>query len=59
MIMNTPATQFAGDNRTRLRATLRGRYTLGRDDALELRIDGHRDFDRDWLEAGLYWSHYF
>jgi hypothetical protein len=50
---------LAGDHRTRLQASLRGRYTLRRNDALELRVDGIRDFGRQWLEAGLFWSHFF
>ncbi len=48
-----------GDPHTRLTISLDQRLSITHDDALELRINGVRDFGKSWLDAGLYWNHYF
>ncbi len=50
---------LAGDTRSQITASLRPRLRLGRNDAIELRLDASRDFGRTWGEVGLFWSRFF
>jgi hypothetical protein len=48
-----------GDPHTKITIGLDQRISLSHDDALELRLTAERDFGESWLEAGLFWNHYF
>jgi hypothetical protein len=48
-----------GDRHTTLSLALDQRLSISRKDALELRASATRDFGTRWLEAGMFWTHYF
>jgi hypothetical protein len=48
-----------GDPHTALSLSLEQRVRLGHQAAIELTVSGQRDFDRTWLETGLYLRRYF
>jgi hypothetical protein len=48
-----------GDPYTSLAVHLDQRVAITRDDAIELRLSAHDEFGASWLEAGLFWNHYF
>jgi len=53
-------TRFAlGEESTAARAGLNARLSLTAQQALEAAISGNRDFDRNWIEAGITWLYYF
>ena len=53
-------TRFAlGDVSTASSIGFEGRLTLSRRIALEVDVSGNRDFNQNWLEAGLSWNLYF
>jgi Domain of unknown function (DUF4105) len=54
------ATRFAlGDVSTAASIAFEGRLTLSRNVALKLEVSGNRDFDQNWLEAGVTLNVYF
>ncbi|MBS1106322.1 MAG: hypothetical protein H6Q91_1824 [Deltaproteobacteria bacterium] len=58
--LHASAIRYAlGDPHTRIAIGLDQRLSLTHDDALELRLTAQRDFGESWLEAGLFWNHYF
>ena len=53
-------TRFAlGDVSTASAIAFEGRLTLSPRFALKLEVSGNRDFDQNWLEAGVTWNIYF
>lgn len=48
-----------GDHDTASRYGLDQRLTLTPQTALQLTVSGNRDFDRNWVEGGLFWNVYF
>lgn len=58
--LHAAAIRYAlGDPHTEITIGLDQRVSITHDDALELRMTAERDFGESWLEAGLFWAHYF